>query len=433
MSIQAKVGAFSIAGLILMLGMFFGLSDMKLGNTDYYKLSVGFPQAIGLTPGASVCYAGIQVGEVEHIELQPDKVVVHMKIDTKVKIPRNSQFSITAEGVMGQNFVNIQPRAGADIADVYAEGELVDGNDMVSMDTLLDGVNSTLIQVQNLLTAMNQLIGDENFKLSIHDMAANMKNVTANLDRMTFAMANMAVNSQADIEQMAHNLNMMTASLMRSAENVEQMVAAFNGDGETGENLKTAIRNLTATSARIEKMAASLEGVVTDPQVAEDLKATLHNARNVSERADNMMNTVSSIKVKPGVETMHSGKTNENGRNWQTDFDITLSMGEEKKNSYLKLGLEDIGEGNRVDAVGGIRSGSIGGHAGVIESKAGIGADVYMGDKAKLSVDGYDPNDFKVKSRLSYEFAPDTFVFTQVNDINKSDKRTTFVGLRREF
>lgn len=431
LSLQAKVGAFSIAGIIMLLGMVFGLSDIKLGNSDHYRLSVNFHQVIGLKPQAAVCYAGINVGSVESIDLAGDHAQVNMLIDSKVKIPRQSKFSITADGVMGENFVNIQPLENADMTDTFAEGEVAAGSEAGSMANVMEGVSKTLDQVQELLNSMNMLIGDKQFRADIHDMATNMKNVTANLEAMTATLSNMAVNSQRDIEQMAHNLNMMTASLTRSANAVEQMVNQFNGDGETAENLKQSIRNLTATSARIEKMAASLEGVVTDPQVADDLKATLHNARSVSERADKMMATVDSIEVKPGLESMYSGGSHDD--KWRTDLDLKFSMGEDKDNKYLKLGLEDIGENNRVDAVAGMRHGSIGAHAGVIESKAGLGADMYLGDRVSLSVDGYDPNDFRLKSRLSYEVMPDTFVFTQVNDINKSDKRTTYVGLRREF
>ncbi len=63
----------------------------------------------------------------------------------------------------------------------------------------------------------------------------------------------------------------------------------------------------------------------------------------------------------------------------------------------------------------------------------GIGADVYIGKRVTMSVDAFDPNDIRIKSRLSYEFMPDTFLYTQMDDINDSDQRATFVGLRKSF
>lgn len=433
MSLQAKVGAFTVAGLMILIGMIYSLGDIKLGAEKQYDISVNFKQAIGLKPNADVCMAGFKVGKVKDIVLEVDHVRVDMGIGESYKIPRGSNFTITSDGIMGEQFVNITAPSNGEVSDFYKDGEVISGQEAPTMDDVIVGVNKTMDKVQDLLNSMNLLIGDDNFRSDIHDMTANMKQVTANLDKLTATLSQMALDNQGNIEQMTHNLSMLTASLMRSADSVEQMVAAFNGDGETAENLKQAIRNLTSTSQRIEKMAASVEGVVTDPQVADDLKATLHNARNVSERANSMMKTVESIEVKPGFEAMYSGKSYEDNKNWQAGADVTVSMGEETDNKYLRLGVKGIGDGNRVDALAGMRSGSLGGHAGVIESKAGVGLDAYLGDKVTLSVDGYDPNDFRLKSRLSYEFAPDTYVFTQVNDINHSDKRTAYVGLRREF
>ena len=433
MSLQAKVGAFTVAGLMILIGMIYSLGDIKLGAEKQYDISVNFKQAIGLKPNADVCMAGFKVGKVKNIVLEVDHVRLDMGINEGYKIPRGSNFSITSDGIMGEQFVNITAPSNGDLSDFYKEGEVISGNEAPTVEDVIVGVNKTMDKVQDLLNSMNLLIGDENFRNDIHDMTTNMKQVTANLDKLTATLSQMALDNQGNIQQMTHNLSMLTASLMRSADSVEQMVAAFNGDGETAENLKQAIRNLTSTSQRIEKMAASVEGVVTDPQVADDLKATIHNARNVSERANSMMKTVESIEVKPGFEAMYSGKSYEDNKNWKAGADVTVSMGEETDNKYLRLGVKGICDGNRVDALAGMRSGSLGGHAGVIESKAGVGLDAYLGDKVTLSVDGYDPNDFRLKSRLSYEFAPDTYVFTQVNDINHSDKRTAYVGLRREF
>ena len=73
----------------------------------------------------------------------------------------------------------------------------------------------------------------------------------------------------------------------------------FAGDGETANNMKIAIANLSATSESVKKMATNMETVVADPQTAQSLKNIISNADNISQRADNMMSKVSSIEVKP--------------------------------------------------------------------------------------------------------------------------------------
>ena len=55
------------------------------------------------------------------------------------------------------------------------------------------------------------------------------------------------------------------------------------------------------------------------------------------------------------------------------------------------------------------------------------------GEKGKISVDAYDPNDLRVKLKGQYEVAQDTYLIGQIKDINDSDERAAYVGLRHEF
>lgn len=424
MNLEAKVGAFTLLGVGLLIGIMVMLNGIKLGGSQGYSLSIGFPQAVGLTAGNDVCYAGVAVGKVESVEPSGAGVVATVRIEKDVKIPRQSTIVVTSNGVMGGKFINIVPDKDANFDDCYGSGDFAYGLQEATMDDMMVNINGAVMKVQTLLDSMNQVLGDKETQQALKDVSLNMRNITANIDTLTATLANMAEVNQGDVRQMAQNLNHMTGSLMRAADSLEVLVSTFNGNGETGANLKEAIANLSATSKRIDNMAASLEGVVTDPQVADDLKATLHNVRSVSQRADKMMGTVSEMELNPSVETMYSGKEN----NWQTNMGVDIRPTE---NSLLRLGLNDIGENNRVNVQGGMYNGSLGARAGVIDSKAGVGVDI--GNKLQLSVDGYDPNDFKLKSRLQYEIAKDTYVFTQVNDINKSDTRATYFGLRRSF
>lgn len=424
MKLEAKVGAFTLLGVGLLIGIMVMLSGVRLGGSQGYGLSIGFPQAVGLTSGNDVCYAGVAIGKVESVEPSGAGVIATVHIERDVKIPRQSTIVVTSNGVMGGKFINIVPDKDADFEDCYGAGDFVYGLQEATMDDMMVNINGAVLKVQTLLDSMNQVLGDKETQQALKEVSLNMRNITANIDTLTATLANMAEVNQGDVRQMAQNLNHMTGSLMRAADSLEVLVSTFNGNGETGANLREAIANLSATSKRIDNMAASLEGVVTDPQVADDLKATLHNVRSVSQRADKMMGTVSEIEASPSVETMYSGKEN----NWQTNMGVDIRPTED---SLLRLGLNDIGENNRVNVQGGMYSGSFGARAGVIDSKAGVGVDI--GNKLQLSVDGYDPNDFRLKSRLQYEIAKDTYVFTQVNDINKSDTRATYFGLRRSF
>ena len=425
MNTEVKVGAFTVGGLALVMAVFVFLTNFSFGGDKSYNLYVNFGQAIGLTPGNAVAYAGVTVGSVEAISPNGPGVLVRVKIQDDVKIPKKSAFTITSNGVMGAKFVNIQPAVDSDLSDCFQPDDYVEGQGETGIDNVMQGVSAALEQVHELLANMNDIIGDNDTKAALKDISMNMRQVTENLNVMTATLANVAVSSQDDIRNMARNLNVMTASLTRSANSVESMINTFSGDGTTAENMRQAVNNLSEASVRINNMAKSLEGVVTDPQVADDLKQTIHNTRNLTERADNMMSKISSIKVGGGLETMYSGGKHD----WSSNFDVGLYSG----NSYGKIGVSDIGRENYFNLQAGTRSGAFGGHGGIIDSKAGLGIDLFGGNKVQLSVDAYDPNEFKLRSRLSFEVAPNTYLFAQMNDINRSKNRATYFGLRRSF
>ena len=215
--------------------------------------------------------------------------------------------------------------------------------------------------------------------------------------------------------------------MAKAADDIEIMINDFSGDGQTANNMKIAIANLSATSESVKRMATNMETVVADPQTAQNLKNIIQNANNISQRADNMMSKVSSIEVQPGIEALYSGGESE----WMVNADVKVYT---DPNSFLLLGADDIGgDDSGTNLQVGTGNGTFTGRGGLIDDKVGLGIDVKAGDKAKFSVDAYDPNDLRVKLKGQYEVADNTYVIGQIKDINDSDERAAYVGLRHEF
>ena len=59
MSVEAKVGAFTLAGLALLAAVIVMLSGFKLDNGKGYKLYAGFKQVIGVEPQSLVRLSGV--------------------------------------------------------------------------------------------------------------------------------------------------------------------------------------------------------------------------------------------------------------------------------------------------------------------------------------------------------------------------------------
>ena len=424
MTTEAKVGAFTLLGLALFAFILVQLNGIRLGGDKDYTVYAGFNQVMGLSKGSSVRYAGVAAGRVEAMEPEGVGIRVTMKIKPEIKIPKNSKISISSSGLMGEKLVVIMPEE--DDGNYLKDGDYIVGIDEKGMESMIEGLNVAVGQVQTLLQSMNEMLGNPQVKGAVVDMAVNMRDVTANIKSMTAALSRMAVNSESDVRNMAQNLSQMTGSLMRTADTLELMVRDFSGDGETAANLRVAVANLASTSQRIENMAANVEGVVADPQTADDLRVTLHNARQVSERANKMLSGMGGAHMETGLDVMYSGKRSD----WMTNFDMSLYS---DPNSFLLLGLDDIGEGNKFNGQVGRRSGSFGGRVGAVDSKPGIGLDAYAGDKWKFSVDAYDLNHATMKLRAQYQVTSDTYVVGQMNAVNRQDERASYIGIRHTF
>lgn len=426
MSNEAKVGIFTVIGLVLLTAIVLYLSGFNPAEEDDYSFDITFNQVTGLKPGAGVSYAGIAVGRVQAIEAYKDKAKVTVEIRGGTQIAKDSLFTINSDGLMGEKFISIMPPQHP--SGVYlAGGESVQGVDEKGLDYLLAQAGTTLVDVQELIKSMNTILGNKNVQNSLIQTAVNLNELTGNMNELMRVMSNLAVNNQQDIDKMIKNLSAMTASMASAADKIDSMLNDFSGDGQTAENMKTAIANLAATSQSIQKMAANMEPVIADPATAQKLQNIIDNASNISTRADTMMNKVSNIKVKTGVDALYSGGESD----WAVNADVRVYS---NPNSFLLIGADDIGgDDSGTNLQVGTGNGTVTGRGGLIDDKVGVGIDFKTSDKTQFSVDAYDPDDLRVKLRGQYELADDTYLIGQIKDVNDSDDRAAYLGLRQEF
>ena len=111
---EAIVGAFVI--IISIVFLFFGFSTMKIQNSDSYNVSALFNRIDGIKIGSDIRMSGIKIGTVVSQELDNSsfEAKVLMSIDSKILIPDDSSAKITSDGLLGGNYISIEP-GGSDI------------------------------------------------------------------------------------------------------------------------------------------------------------------------------------------------------------------------------------------------------------------------------------------------------------------------------
>jgi phospholipid/cholesterol/gamma-HCH transport system substrate-binding protein len=113
-SIEVLVGLFVLLGIAALL--FVALKAANLGNFsngENYRLEARFDNIGGLKVRAPVRSAGVAVGRVTSIKLDPKTYqgVVIMEIRQGVQFPKDSSAKILTSGLLGDQYLGIEPGA----------------------------------------------------------------------------------------------------------------------------------------------------------------------------------------------------------------------------------------------------------------------------------------------------------------------------------
>ncbi|HMM20905.1 MAG TPA: MlaD family protein [Selenomonadales bacterium] len=423
LSTEAKVGAVSLIGFLLLAFMVVQLGGFSFGDKGY-PIKAVFSEVGGLKEGNAVRYAGVDVGRVESVRTSDQGVEVVLRINSDAKIPEGSKFTIGTDGLLGEKFISIVPPHSS--SGYLAPNTVVKGENPQGLDQLISSADKVLGDIQKLVQSLNEVLGDEKVREAFKATAFNTRDMTARLSELSATLARMAQNNEQDVNIMVGNLRAMSESLRDVAARVDRMVANVDNNGQTATDMREAIHNLKVTSERVEKMAASLEGTVTDPETSRNITETLRNARSVSEKANKMLTKVESVSVETGFEVLYNGHSG----NYRSNADVRINT---SPTDFAIVGASNIGEKTKANFQIGRGNGNMAGRMGIIDGKAGVGTDINMSKQMRLSLDVYDPNDVRVRLRSQYELAPDTFLVGQTDSLNKQPGDNTYFGIRRAF
>lgn len=111
--LEYLVGGFVLLGLAAVLYLTVKLGAGSLLGGDTYELEVRFSSASGLNVGGSVHVAGVPVGRVEAIRVDPKdySAIVTVSVLNGLNMPTDSMASIKTTGLIGDKFILLSPGA----------------------------------------------------------------------------------------------------------------------------------------------------------------------------------------------------------------------------------------------------------------------------------------------------------------------------------
>lgn len=115
-TLETTVGIFVLIGILCTVYLAIRLGKMELLGSNYYQLEARFSSVAGLTQGGRVEIAGVQVGSVDKISIDPEKMhaVTSLKIRRDIKLGEDTVAAIKTSGIIGDKYILITPGGSAD-------------------------------------------------------------------------------------------------------------------------------------------------------------------------------------------------------------------------------------------------------------------------------------------------------------------------------
>ncbi|NRB02744.1 MAG: outer membrane lipid asymmetry maintenance protein MlaD [Rhodobacteraceae bacterium] len=129
----------TVGGVVLAAAIGFAvygaqITGLRSAGDTTYDLTASFRSLEGVNVGTDVRLAGVKIGSVTDIALDPDtyRAVTTVTLGTQTQIPDDSAIIISSEGLLGGNFVEVMPggspfyfEPGAEITDTQGAVSLV--------------------------------------------------------------------------------------------------------------------------------------------------------------------------------------------------------------------------------------------------------------------------------------------------------------------
>jgi phospholipid/cholesterol/gamma-HCH transport system substrate-binding protein len=135
--IETAVGVFVLASLLCVAYLTIKLGKLDVFGGDAYEITAKFNDVTGLKTGAYVELAGVRIGKVDKIVLDPNTnlAVVTLGIQNGVTLTDDAIASVKTSGLIGDKFIKISPGGSDD--KLGAGGVITDTESSVDIGDLI--------------------------------------------------------------------------------------------------------------------------------------------------------------------------------------------------------------------------------------------------------------------------------------------------------
>ncbi len=281
-----KLGIFVVLGTVLLIIAAYLIGNGQSLFVKKFTVNAVFSNVNGLQVGNNVRFSGIDIGTVDHIEMQNDStIIVYMAINKKMKehIRNDAVATIGSDGLVGSMLVNIVPGKGQ--ASLIEDGARLKSYSKISSQDMLNTLSVT----------------NENAALLTSDLLKITQSLTEGKGTLGHLLNDTAMAN--DLKETITNLKISSDQVNTTLNELQKTVKAINsGDGVAGvllsdtlsaEKVRSIIQNLEVSSNDINRMTTDLNTVIGE---IKDGKGVLNKVSTDTILANQLMRTMKNIE-----------------------------------------------------------------------------------------------------------------------------------------
>jgi len=138
-NIEVLVGLFVVLGMLALVFVALKAANLTttLNNDDTYAVTARFDNIGGLKVRAPVRSAGVVVGRVKSISLDPKSFqgVVAIEVNRRYQFPKDSAAKILTAGLLGDQYIGIEP--GGDDKNLASGDNIAQTQSAVVLENLI--------------------------------------------------------------------------------------------------------------------------------------------------------------------------------------------------------------------------------------------------------------------------------------------------------
>ena len=408
MTKEIKVGLLLVASLAVLAWFTMASGSLFGKSVEMRELMAVFTDVGGVKEGSLVKMAGVDVGNVSRIDLQPNgTAILRFNVRKSVALPADVSAQITSSGLIGERFVGLVPGA----LGVQGDGGLLadDVKQLPALDTLDPTNISTDFaemarDMKGMIARLNTVLGDPENGEKLQKIVDGISKFSENLGSSGGDLNE----TMREFGAAAHNLAEISNRLKNGEGPLGQLLVDDGGQtknniNQTLEELNKAVRDFREIMQKVNGGQGTIGKLVNDNETAQKFEDALDTFNSISTKLDGFR---AEANLEGAGLLGESGiyKGGVNGRvqlgTTFVDAGVTgdgFALRNDKAGS--KYYGKDFGPTAKYSAqVGKMFPGALAGddlavRGGLKNSSAGVGADAYshvLGKRVKYSADAYD-------------------------------------------